>query len=419
MKGGVTMKNQVAKLGVIGLGPRGRGLIRTMISIDEIEITAICDTNPDTFGEVFQIFDEASLKRPETYVDYNELLERQDIEGVVIATNWITHIPLAIATMKAGKYAGVEVGGAASIEECWQLIRTYEETGIPCMLLENCCYGKYELMVLNMIKKGLFGELVHCECGYGHDLRAHLAGRYPNNRVFNNMHRNGDLYPTHGVGPIAKMLNINRGNRFVSLTSMASKAVGLNDWIKKNKEPDYVLANYDFTKGDVVQTLIKCAHGETVLVTHNVTLPRPYSRFNVVHGTNAIYMEDKKGIYIDGKNEEENWESIDDYFEEYGHPLWKKFEASGVKGGHGGMDHLLFKAFAYSIINNIQTPIDVYDTATWMAITALSEQSVNTGSSPVAFPDFTNGRWIDREEAAKSPYSLDFVCQELMEKVGI
>lgn len=404
------MEKQVATLGVIGLGPRGRGLIRTMISVEEIEIKAICDTYSNTFEGVFQIFDEAGLKRPETYTDYNELLERQDIEGVVIATNWITHIPLAIAAMKAGKYAGVEVGGAASIEECWQLVRVYEETGVPCMLLENCCYGKYEMMVLNMIKKGLFGEVVHCECGYGHDLREHLAGKYPpGNRLYNNMHRNGDLYPTHGVGPIAKMLNINRGNRFVSLTSMASKAVGLKDWIKKNKEPGYELANYDFVEGDVVQTLIKCAHGETVLVTHNVTLPRPYSRFNVVHGTNAIYMEDKMGIYIDGSNKGEIWEPIDDYYEEYGHPIWKEFEARGVKGGHGGMDHLVLEAFADSIINKTKTPIDVYDMATWMAITVLSEQSIYMGSSPVAFPDFTNGKWINRDDKIDSQYSLDEV----------
>jgi len=401
------MHNKIVKLGLIGLGSRGRGLTRNLVHIDGIEIVALCDINPAFFDELSEFFDKSQIQKPDFYTDYNEFLARSDIEGVVIATNWITHIPLAIAAMKAGKYVGVEVGGAASIDECWQLVRVSEETKIPCMLLENCCYGKYELMVFNMIKKGLFGEVVHCECGYGHDLRG-LAGR-KNNRLYNNMHRNGDLYPTHGVGPIAKMLNINRGNRFVSITSMASKAVGLKDWIKKHKDTDYELVNFDFVKGDVVQSLIKCAHGETVLVTHNVTLPRPYSRFNVVHGTNGIYMEDKKGIFIDGKTEDEKWDCIDDYFDEYGHPLWKEFEASGVKGGHGGMDPLTLKAFADSVRNKTQTPIDVYDTATWMAITVLSEQSIYTGSSPIAFPDFTNGKWIDREESVKSIYSLDDV----------
>ncbi|NLC67435.1 MAG: Gfo/Idh/MocA family oxidoreductase [Clostridiaceae bacterium] len=409
------MEKQKAKIGVIGTGPRGCGLIQTMMRVEEIEIKAVCDRDSGAFEVIFGAFDSAGLKRPEAYTDYNELLGRQDIEGVVIATHWITHIPLAIAAMKAGKYAGVEVGPAASIEECWQLVRTYEETGVPCMLLENCCYGKYEMMVLNMIKKGLFGEVVHCECGYGHDLREHLLEGYPppSNRLYNNMHRNGDLYPTHGVGPIAKMLNINRGNRFVSLVSMASKAVGLRDWIKKNREPGHGFANYDFTSGDVVQTLIKCAHGETVLVTRNISLPRPYSRFNVVQGTNAIYMEDKKGIYIDGSIKGEVWEPIDDYYEEYGHPLWKEFESRGVKGGHGGMDHLVLEAFADSIINKTNTPIDVYDMAAWMAISVLSEQSVNMGSSPVAFPDFTNGRWINREDKIDSRYSLDeIICKE-------
>ncbi|HBN84022.1 MAG TPA: glycosyl hydrolase, partial [Clostridiales bacterium] len=171
LEGGKTMENHDVKLGVIGLGGRGRGLIRTMLNIKGIQIVAVCDTNPDFFEQTLSSFEAAQVQKPDTYVDYRELLARNDIQGVVIATNWITHIPLAIATMKAGKYAGVEVGGAASTEECWQLIRTYEETGIPCMMLENCCYGKYEMMMYHMIKQGLFGEVVHCECGYGHDIR--------------------------------------------------------------------------------------------------------------------------------------------------------------------------------------------------------------------------------------------------------
>jgi predicted dehydrogenase len=408
------MQNHDVNLGVIGLGSRGRGLIRTMLNIEGIRILAICDSNPGFFEQILPVFDNALVPKPDTYTDYKALLARDDIQGVVIATNWITHIPLAISTMKAGKYAGVEVGGAASTEECWQLIKTYEETGVPCMMLENCCYGKYEMMMYNMIKQGVFGELVHCECGYGHDIRK-MAGSL-NNRLYNNMHRNGDLYPTHGVGPIAKMLKINRGNRFVSIVSMASKAVGLRDWIKKNKEPDYELANFDFVKGDVVQSLIKCAHGETVLVTHNVSLPRPHSRFNLVQGTNAIYSEERSGIFIDQKTQEEKWDPIDDYFEEYGHPLWKDFINSGVKGGHGGMDHLTLLAFADAIRNKTQTPIDVYDVATWMAITVLSEQSIHTGSSSVAFPDFTNGKWIDREKPVKSIYALDDIYPECFVK---
>lgn len=401
--------NAKAKLGLIGLGPRGKGLMRTLADIEEIDVVAVCDKDPGFFPDILNIFDEAGLKKPDTYENIRDLLAREDVEGVVIATNWLTHIPIAIEAMKAGKYASMEVGGAASVEECWQLVRTSEETGMPCMMLENCCYGKYELMILNMIKKGLFGEVVHAECGYGHDLRK-IAG-HPNNRLYNNMHRNGDLYPTHGAGPIAKMLDINRGNRFVTLTSMASKAVGLNDWIRKNKEEDYKLRGFDFIEGDVVQTMIKCAHGETILITHNVTLPRPYSRFNVVHGTDAIYNEDIKGIYFDGKTEKEEWESIDKYFDEYAHPLWKEFLNSGVKGGHGGMDHLCLKAFAQSVINKTETPIDVYDTATWMAITVLSEQSIYTGSNSVAFPDFTSGKWVDRPKTPDSRYALDKIIE--------
>jgi hypothetical protein len=195
--------------------------------------------------------------------------------------------------------------------------------------------------------------------------------------------------------------------RAQALLQRDPKAVGLKSWIKKNKEPGYELTDFDFTEGDVVQTLLKCAHGETVLVTHSVSLPRPYSRFNVVQGTNAIYMEDKKGIFIDGKTEEEKWDSIEDYFEEYGHPLWRDYDPNGLNDGHGGMDGLVLKAFAHSVKNRTQTPVDVYDTAAWMAITVLSEQSINLGSSSVAFPDFTNGKWINREAPLKGQYSLD------------
>lgn len=397
------MSDKTVRIGFIGLGPRGRGLFETLFQIDEIRMTAISDMVPEYIDKTFGIFDKNGVSRPKAYLDHKALLADDKVDAVIIATNWISHIPVAIDSMKAGKYTAIEVGPAASMEECWQLVRTSEETGMPCMLLENCCYGKYELMMLNMIRKGLFGQVVHCECGYGHDLRYMVDDMH--NRLMNNMHRNGDLYPTHGLGPIAKMLDINRGNRFVSLVSMASKAAGLKDWINKNKEEGHLLSGFDFVKGDVVQTMIKCAHGQSILITHCVTLPRPYSRFNVIYGTDAIFSEEKMGIYFDEKKNEQ-WEKVDEYYSRYAHPLWKEFEEQGSKGGHGGMDYLVLKAFVDSVVNRTKPPVDVYDAAAYMAVSVLSEESIYKGSGSVAFPDFTNGRWVDREEKPKSKYSL-------------
>ena len=397
------MKEKTIKIGFIGLGPRGRGLFETLFQIEEIKITAISDIVSENIDKTLEKFDEKGVVRPKTYTDHKALLANDEIDAVIIATNWLSHIPVAIDAMKAGKYTAIEVGPAASLDECWQLVRTSEETGMPCMLLENCCYGKYELMILNMIRMGRFGQVVHCECGYGHDLRYMVDEMH--NRLRNNMHRNGDLYPTHGLGPIAKMLDINRGNRFVSLVSMASKASGLKDWIKKNKGEEHELSGFDFVKGDVVQTMIKCAHGQSILITHCVTLPRPYSRFNVIYGTNAIFSEEKMSIYLDEKKNEQ-WENVDDYYNVYAHPLWKEFDEEGSKGGHGGMDYLVLKAFAECVVNKTKPPIDVYDAASYMAVSVLSEESIYKGSGAVAFPDFTNGRWVDREAKPVSKYSL-------------
>lgn len=359
------------------------------------------------------------------YLDYKEMIKRDDIKAVMICTTWITHSRIAIDCMKAGKHVGMEVGGAASIEECWQLVRTSEETGKFCMLLENCCYDRNEMAVLRMVREGLFGEIVHMEGGYRHDLRDEIClGRENRHgRLVNFKNRNGELYPTHQLGPISKLLHINRGNRLLTLTSMASKARGLNVWAKEHKGEDYDLSHYNFEEGDVVTTMIKCAHGETITLTHDCSLPRPYSRNYVVQGTKGIYSEDRKGIFLDGispvdENEwNHKWEDFDIYREKYEHPLWAKYSEDGIHAnGHGGMDYLVISAFVESAMFDLEPPIDVYDTATWMAITCLSEQSVAMGSMPVPVPDFTNGKWIAREEPRRSIFCTEEVCTELFEE---
>ena len=376
--------------------------------MEDVVIPALCDVHRDRIEAAVDQIEESSGHRPDGYTDYRQMLDRGDLDGVVIATSWTTHVEIALAAMRAGIYAGSEVGGASSLQECWELVRVSEQTGIPFMLLENCCYGREEMAVLNMVKKGLFGELIHCQCGYQHDLRSEIPRGNENRhyRLNNFVHRNGDLYPTHGVGPIAKMLNINKGNRFISLVSMSSKSRGLHDYAVRELGSEHSEYGTEFAQGDITTTMIKCAHGETVMLIHDCSLPRPYSRAQRVQGTRGIWMEDKNALHFDDFPGEE-WADMADYLKDYEHPVWKNFIADGVQGGHGGMDYLVQRAFIESIKERSQTPIDVYDSVAWMAITALSEESVACGSQPVAFPDFTNGKWIVARPNPESYWSLD------------
>ncbi|MFC5404046.1 Gfo/Idh/MocA family protein [Cohnella soli] len=388
------------KLGVIGVGPRGRGLFQLLLTMEDVDVIAVSDLYEDRMHDATQDAKEAGKTIPATYRSYKELLAQADVEAVVVASSWTSHIEIAIAAMKAGKYVGCEVGGAASLEECWELVRTAEATGAHCMLLENCCFGREEMAILNMVRKGLFGELVHCQGAYQHDLRDEVALGIENRhyRIHNYLHRNGDVYPTHGLGLPAACLNINRGNRFISLTSLASKARGINAWAKENLGPDHLAARSNIALGDVVTTMIQCANGETILLTHDTSLPRAYSRGGRIQGTKGLWMEDGNVIHLEGASPAHAWESFDGYKEEHEHPVWQKFMQEGVQGGHGGMDYLCLRDFLSGVKTNSAPSIDVYDMASWMAITVLSEQSVRFGGTAVSFPDFTNGKWIERNE---------------------
>lgn len=406
------MSKEKVNLAVVGLSGRGWGLLQHLLEMDDVYVSAVSDCYQDRADAAAKKVEEVYGKAPLVSTEYRTLLDMPELDAVLTPSSWTSHAQICLDSMEAGKYIATEVGGATSIEQCWELVRTSERTGIPCMLLENCCYGREELTILNMVKQGLFGEPIHAEGGYRHDLRDEVCLGKENRhyRLANYMHRNGDLYPTHDLGPIAKYFNINRGNRLVSLTSTASKSRGLNAWVTENKKDDERLKNFNFALGDVVTTVIKCAHGETIVLYHDTSLPRPYSRANLLQGTKGIWQEDKMSVYFDGISEKPHtWESIEKYYEKYEHPLWKRFREEGVKGGHGGMDWLVLRAFVEAVQKKEQTPIDVYDTATWMAITCLSEDSIAMGSAPVAIPDFTDGKWIERDDIVKGPYCLDEV----------
>ena len=389
---------------VIGLGGRGSWWLGELLKMDDVEVTAVCDKHEDRMLKGKAMCAERYGHEVFGSTDAHEVLARDDgSEAVLITTYWNDHVPIAIEAMKTGRYAGFEVGPAQSIRQCWDLVRTYEETRVPCMLMENCCYNREEMTVLNMIKKGLFGELLHCQGGYQHDLRAVSNGmEWDHERAWQYLHRNAELYPTHELGPIMTYLDINRGNRMLTLVSVASKAAGLHEYLLREKGPDYDAANMNFAQGDVVTTIIKCARGETICLTLDTTLPRAYSRGFHVQGTKGMYMEDNKSVFLDGKDNEydfkwnERWNSAEEYREQYDHPVWKKYLAEGVRGGHDGMDWLVFRSFFDAAKAGAPAPIDVYDAAAWMSISCLSEQSVAMGGAPVAIPDFTNGMWMER-----------------------
>ena len=401
------------RVAVVGVSGRGRGLLGLLLGMPDVEVIGVSDLYEDRLARAKQDVIEKRGNTPMASTDFRRLLEMKELDAVITPSSWTSHADVCIASMDAGKYAATEVGGATSIEQCWELVRTSERTKKPCMLLENCCYGREELTIFNMVKQGLFGELVHAEGGYQHDLRDEICNGRENRhyRLANYSNRNGEVYPTHELGPIAKCLNINRGNRMLTLTATASKARGLHEWIKNHRGEEYDLFNRQFTMGDVVTTVIKCAHGETITLTHDTSLPRPYSRGNRIEGTKGIWMEDKYAVYLEGVSPKADvWDSLNNYYEKYEHPLWKWYRTEGVKGGHGGMDYLVLRAYVEAVKAGTQTPIDVYDTAAWMAVTCLSEDSVAMGSMPVAIPDFTNGKWFQREPAVLGKYCLAEVC---------
>ena len=410
---------RTVRIGCVGLGGRGRGQMCEMLSVAGVVVPAVCDVYEDRAEKAAEQVEKKTGVCPSIYLDYKEMLARETLDAVLCCSTWITHGRIAVDCMRAGRDVAIEVGGAASTEECWQMVRASEETGKFCMLLENCCYDRKEMALFNMARQGIFGEIVHCEGGYRHDLRDEIAYGKENRhgRLKNFIGRNGELYPTHQLGPIAKLLRINRGNRFLTVNSVASKARGLHEFILREKGPDYYLANQVFNEGDVVDTLITCANGETIRLTHDCTLPRPYSRDYCIQGTKGIFQEAPLGdaIHLDGVSPHTSWtgdwEPFGNYIERYEHPLWRAYRDEGVHfGGHGGMDYLVLSAFVDAVQKQVPPPVDVYDTAAWMSITALSEQSAAMGGAPVPVPDFTNGMWIDREAYQRGIWCLEEVC---------
>ena len=388
------------RMGVIGLGNRGYALIGTVLSCEEAEVTAVCDVYADRIERAAEKVKKLRGNEVKKYSDYRELLKSDEVDAVLVASGWENHVEASVTAMKCGKAVAMEVGGSYSIEDCYCLVNTYRETGTPFMFMENCCFDKFELLTTSLVRAGKLGEIVHCHGAYAHDLRDEVTGGNVNRhyRLNNYLKRNCENYPTHELGPIAKILNINRGNRMVSLVSVASKSAGLKEYVK-NKKPDPSLEGKDFAQGDIVSTVIKCAGGETITLTLDTTLPRYYSREFTVRGTKGLAWQEADMVIIENECDthayKENCGNAAKYAE-YLPPVWKNITEEQLKLGHGGMDYLEFKAFFKALLNGEEMPIDVYDAAALMCITALSEKSIALGGMPQSIPDFTEGKWILR-----------------------
>lgn len=408
------------KVGLIGVGLRGQSHLDLLLQREDVEVVAICDIDDRMLKMSGEAIRKSGKKMPQVFTGnvyaWKKLLEIKGLETVIIATPWEWHKEMVIGSLEAGlKYVATEVMLGITLQDHWDVVKAAEKYKAHVMMLENVCYRRDVMAILNMVRQGMFGELIHLQGGYQHDLRevkfndgvnaygggcemddkAWTEARW---RTHHSIYRNGDLYPTHGIGPIAHYININRGNRFVNLCSFSSKARGLHEHIIKTCGENHPNAAIKFKLGDVVTTSISCVNGETILLQHDTNLPRPYSLGFRVQGTHGLWMDVNKSLYIEGKSPKAHqWDDAAPWLEKYDHPLWIKFSRNAQGAGHGGMDFYVINSFIESVKRKVATPMDVYDAAAWSAITPLSEQSIELGNETVEFPDFTSGQWMYRK----------------------
>jgi predicted dehydrogenase len=405
---------------MIGVGSRGGDHLGRLLSLDGVDVVAIADNHaPSLQLAVNRVVDD---KRPEPAafgngdLDYRRMLERQDIDIVIISTPWEWHAKMCVDAMQAGKHAFTEVPAATTVEDCWKLVETAEKTQRHCMMLENCCYGREELFCLNLCRLGLLGELLHGEASYIHDLREqmqeveHGTGSW---RTWHYANRNGNLYPTHGLGPVAQYMGINRGDRFDYLSAVASPARGRALYAKNNFPPDHQWNQIkDWKCGDINTTIIKTALGRSIVVQWDETSPRPYSRINLIQGTRGTFAGFPNRLAIEGETTTQTttqtttheWvqgDALEAIMKKYEHPLFQRMGEQAEKGGgHGGMDWMMLWRIVYCLRNGEPLDQDVFDAAAWSVIGPLSEQSIANRSGSVDVPDFTRGRWKARPPLA-------------------
>jgi len=390
------------RVGVVGVGNRGSHLLSLLLQMDGVEIPALCDIQKPHLEKAQDIVIQAGRKKPEGYgtdeYDFKRLMDRDDLDAVIIATYWEWHTPMAVYAMKAGKYAGTEVPAAYTLEECWELINTYEETKIPCMMLENWSFRRDNLAILNMIRRDLLGKVVHCHCAHSHDCIDHWffhpetgMDRWPAKYLLNH---NRDQYPTHQLGPVISWMDIGCGDYFDYITATATDSRAINDYFMRRFGPDHPNTHRVYKQGDIVTTTIRTKKGKSIVINYDMQLPRPYDNRWMIQGTRGIYNEQRNSVYFTDKSPEyHKWEPFDPYQEKYDHSWWKAMKTQEGQLSHGGTDYLEIKLFCEAVRQRIQTPLDVYDAVIMSIHGPLSEESITKGSIPIKVPDFTRGKW--------------------------
>lgn len=394
---------ETVRIGFIGVGNRGSAAVERMSYIQGVAINAICDVRQEKAmsakERIKSTGHEANLYT-ETEESWKTVCDRDDIDLVYIATHWKLHAPMALYAMEQGKHVAVEIPAATTVEDCWKLVETSEKTRKHCVMLENCCYDFFELLTLNLVRHGFFGELIHGEGAYIHDILHSLVDqekRYDFWRLEENTHRNGNLYPTHGLGPICQAMDINRGDRMTYMTSMASDDFMLQPLVEKatNQNPalkDHIGSTF---RGNMNTSTIRTAKGRTIMLQHDVSSPRPYSRIHLLSGTQATAQKYPLPGHI--ATGHEGWLDEAELAKlemQYTPPIVKKVgELAKKVGGHGGMDFLMDWRLIDCLRNGLPVDMDVYDAASWSVISPLSEWSVANRSTPIDIPDFTNGAW--------------------------
>jgi predicted dehydrogenase len=387
------------RIGFAGIGGQGGGHVRNLLRIPGCRITAVCDIREERTDWATRQITEAGFPAPAAYTrgerDFERLCESEDLDLVFNATPWEWHVPIMLSAMKNGKHTATEVPAAMTLDDCWALVEAAERHQKHCVMMENCNYDRMEMMAFNMVRLGVFGEILHAEGGYDHDLRGIKfsdRGEGLWRRAWS-MKLDGNLYPTHGLGPIANCLDINRGDRFDYLVSLSSPSRGLQNWAAEHFPPDAPQRRERYVLGDVNTSLIKTANGRTIVVQHCTNLPRPYSRIHIVQGTKGLFEGYPHRAYIEGRGQDDRWVDAQELLAEFEHPLWKAIAEQAQGAGHGGMDYIEDYRLIKCLREGLPTDMNVYDAAALSAVVELSVESVARNGRPRDFPDFTRGRW--------------------------
>lgn len=397
-----TAPMDVVRLGFVGCGLQGTEHIKNLLAIEGVDLRAVCDIAPEKVANAQQLARAAGKPEPKGFTrgprDFERLCAEEDLDLVFTATPWEWHVPVMLAAMRNGKHAVTEVPMAQTVDDCWELVETAEKQRKHCVMMENCCYDRPEMMVLHMLRKGLLGEAMHAEVGYQHDLRA-IKFETKDEGLWRRAHAtrlNANLYPTHGLGPAAQAMGVNRGDQFDYLVAMTGNSRGLQDFQREHLAADDPRRRERYVLGDVHTSLIRTKLGKTIYMVHDTNLPRPYARYNLFQGSKGIYTGFPPRFYFDGQEPSHRYKPLSEFAAEWDHPLWKADRVVNAKHGHGGMDFLEDLRLIECLRQGTPTDFDVYDAAAWSAMVELTGRSAGSRSKSVDIPDFTRGQWRKR-----------------------